>query len=589
MSLFDSASLICTPNGYKAGKLYSIKPTSGAGDLDVVRATSATRVNANGLIEIPRTNLFTNSDGNLSTYTTNSNVTDATTPINNFTNSIQFGDNSLSRLAYKRNFTPTIGIQYTLSVFVQMDDNSLPVLGTTNSTGDFGIIINANLATINPKIEQLGTTNIYRVSVSRVADSTNTQFGVVKYTTQSLKGFKITGIQLEIGNVATEYIPTTSVIRTRFAGITQDGGSANNIPRLDYTNASCPSILVEPQRTNLLLRSEEFDNAYWSKSNLTITANAETSPDGYNNADAFVESTDSVNTNHQVVRGGFSFTSGTSYTFSIFVKPNSSRSLRLAFSSAIFGTNSTFFDLQNKSVLSQTGGTASIVEYSNGYLRCSFTATATSTGSGDIFFNSANGTTRDYIGNGTTCFYLYGAQLEAGSNATSYIPTVASTVTRNADVISKSGISSLIGQTEGTVFAEVDWKSRTSVDSRIIISIQDGATANRISIGFGGTNQNQITAVAVNSSGVVAISQANLGQFPEGITKISAAYNASGIQLFVNGTAIALGALSGIYPSLNVIGLGNRNSSFFLDDRIRAAALFPTRLDNATLQQLTTL
>jgi hypothetical protein len=187
------------------------------------------------LVEPQRTNLLTNSDGNLATYTTSSNVTNATNSFNTFANAIQFGDNSLSRLAYKRNFTPTIGTQYTISVFVQMDDNSLPVLGITSTTGDFGLIINANLATLNPKVEQLGTTNIYRVSVSRIADSTNTQFGVIKYITQSAKGFRITGIQLEVGSNSTSYISTVASTVTRNADVISKTGISSLIGQTEGT------------------------------------------------------------------------------------------------------------------------------------------------------------------------------------------------------------------------------------------------------------------------------------------------------------------------------------------------------------------
>jgi len=257
MSLFEQASLIVTPNAQKAGKLYSIKPGNGAGDLDVVRATTKTRTNSLGVIEnvpinVPaldytngscpsilvepqRTNLLTNSDGNLATYTTNSNVSDAVIPINGFTNSIQFGDNSVSRVAYKRNFTPTIGVQYTLSVFVQMDDNSLPIIGLTNSTGDFSLIINGNTANINLLAQRVNDTNVYKCSASFVAITTNTQFGVAKFLTQSAKGFRITGIQLEAGSNATSYIPTLATAVTRNADVISKTGISDLIGQTEGT------------------------------------------------------------------------------------------------------------------------------------------------------------------------------------------------------------------------------------------------------------------------------------------------------------------------------------------------------------------
>ena len=220
MSLFDDASLCVTPNGQKAGKLYSIKPTDGSGDLSVTRATTATRINSSGLIE----------------------------------------------------------------------------------------------------------------------------------------------------------------------------SVANNVPRLDYTNGSCPSILVEPTRTNLVLNSAT-------------------------------------------------------------VATQTIASLAQVYTLSFYGTGTITLSGTHTATIVGTGTT-----------RKTYTFTAIV----GALVLTVSGTCTN-------------GQLEAGANATSYIPTVASTVTRNADVISKTGISSLIGQTEGTIF--VDLFSEFSFQSKDF-SVSDGTLNNRITLGY---------------------------------------------------------------------------------------------------------
>jgi hypothetical protein len=220
----------------------------------------------------------------------------------------------------------------------------------------------------------------------------------------------------------------TSATRVNANGVIETVGA--NVPLIDHTGGGCPTILVQPQRTNLVAYTEKFDNSYWVKQNITVTANSTTSPDGTNSADTFIAN--DVLTQHRFDRA-ISGTGGTTYTFSAFFKAKEYDKIALRTGNGGIG----YFNLTLGTVTSADSGvTANIVNFGNGWYRCSVSQilTTTSAMTSRINILDENGLLT-FAGNNTKGLYLWGAQLEAGSNATSYIKTEATTVTRNADVI----------------------------------------------------------------------------------------------------------------------------------------------------------
>ena len=386
---------------------------------------------------------------------------------------------------------------------------------------------------------------------------------------------------------------------------------ASGIPRLDYYTsggtAGCPALLVEPSAQNVIVQSQNWLASGWrSDATANVTTVSSTTgtldPSGTYTANAISPTSGSATHLKVGNDGSSSFTSGTIYTQSGFFKQgtgNAGRYIQLTYPAARFIQEGyANFDLQLGTVAvvsgtsADTNRAASIENYGNGWYRCRFTATCNNTGTGNGFsaiLITASGDTRAPSFSGTTTDILYGwgAQTETGSIATSYIPTTTAAVTRNAEVISLSGaVSGCIGQTEGTIYAEVD--IRNMAKETYTLEIDDGVNANRIIIRSLTNNQMRGSIVATTFSGTIGISSAT---FTSGIVKIAFAYKSGDFALSVNGAA-ALTA-SGTFTfgaSLNRITLGSvGGGGSQLNDRIRAAAIYTTRLSNDQLAELTRL
>lgn len=215
-------------------------------------------------------------------------------------------------------------------------------------------------------------------------------------------------------------------------GVMQTAGI--DVPRFTYnpTTKAFEGLLIETASTNLLTYSSQFDNAAWAKAATTITTNIIDSPDGTANADKLVE--DSSSSSHDI-RQLYTGTVSTTYIFSFYAKA-AGRSVIDIFIGGI-GVSANY-NLTNGTV---SGTGASILAVNNGWYRCSITATTTS---GSAAFNPIiilnNGITTNYTGDGISGIYLWGAQLEAGAKATSYIATTSASVPRNTDVITGTGL-----------------------------------------------------------------------------------------------------------------------------------------------------
>jgi hypothetical protein len=397
--------------------------------------------------------------------------------------------------------------------------------------------------------------------------------------------------ETNVGLVSKTFSQIITFTRASTATFTGSNGliqsAAIDVPRFDYdpVTLAAKGLLIEEQRTNLLTYSEDFSNAAWTKSNATVTANATTSPDGATTADTLVE--DTATATHYVTTPTVTVTSGVPYTFSCYVKAAGRSWVR--FADTAFSNVTAFFNVAT-GVAGTIGSSVtanSITSVGNGWYRCTITYATTTTGSTPRINVASADNTVSYTGDGTSGLFIWGAQLEAGSFATSYIPTVASQVTRSADLASVNTLSPWFNATEGTLYAEGSALAVTQTTDKIIAALSTTAVSNTFEL----YKQSNVAdaRLYMATSGVVQADFTFASVFTAGTNaKLAAAYKVNDVAMSANAATVQTDT-SATVPTITTLGIGSRGigGGATWGGHIRRITYYPRKLSAAELQAIT--
>jgi len=375
------------------------------------------------------------------------------------------------------------------------------------------------------------------------------------------------------------------------------GDSRLNYDLLNGKVVNCPHYLLEPASTNQILYSSDFTNASWTKgSNIVVESSAETSPDGSLNASKFTN----VGTSSVFV---FQLTTGATssvWTSSVFVKKGTNKYFGVSITS--FGiSNSRYqpvYNLEdgtiqaiNTSGTNITNASNSITQYPNGWYKV--TITATFAGGADqcyIVLQNTNNTdynptsgTLDWQNASLGNIYAFGAQLEAGSYPTSYIPTNGTAITRAAETADGSGDAATFNDSEGVLMAEIS--ALADDGSTRVISLSGGSqSSNNLYLNL--NNSGGLSCQVLTSGGNITLGIANINQTDN--NKIAIKYKASDYSLFLNGFEIDTDTSLNTTPiGLDRLNFDFGSGSFDFYGKTREVQYFNSVLTDAQLETLT--
>lgn len=619
-------SLALIPTGYKDGKLYSVLPESGVGDFDVVRGSGATRVNKDGLIEDVRilsgelisdgsfdtegvelvvggdfsnpsdwiltgTNLSIVNGKGVSTgsnfsaqfqqqiLTTNKtyklvfDIVDYTSGAMSLESTyygvLQAFNSVGTHTAYFTSLSQAYLKLYSQNFIGSIDNVSVKEvaadwsLGTGWSVGeDKAVCDNSGSGSRNLRQNNIATIGkTYKITLD--ADITSGfPYLVFGGTTAINSGantfYKVaTSTDIQIRNSSSNFIG--SITNISVIEITED----TDIPRIDYTDGGCPSLLLEPQSTNLIDYSEDLSS--WSGFGSPIRTGGQDDLSGNTNA----YKVEFPTTNDFIRRVGVS-TIGT-FTASIYAKKSigddfyfniDSNVGRYNFSTGLFTAGA-------------GAPTGEMIDLGNGWYRCTMTFSSTNASS-QVRLQSDSGST----------VVLWGAQLEALPYSTSYIPTSGASATRLADSVTGAGDVNTFNSTEGVLYAEI--AALANDGTFRLISLNDGTTNNTVYIGYDASS-NRITFAVRVATSFVFLNNYDISNATD-VAKIALKYKENDFALWYNGTEVSKVTSGAVFSTNTLTKLGfDRVGSLPFYGKVKDLRVFNTALTDAELQTLTTI
>lgn len=474
------------------------------------------------------------------------------------------------------------GAPCTASVYVKGDGRNVRVFcyqaaSPFTTIGSVTVdLSNGSVLSGSGTVSSLGN-GWYRISVTGAAVDTSTRLRIdlasgatLSYTGDGNSGIYIYGAQLSDSASLDPYVPTPAAAPS---------STAYYGPRFDYDPVTLApkGLLVEEARTNLFTRSEAFDDGAWPKINATITANATTAPDGTTTADKIVPS---AGVSGYIYRNT-GISSG-SAALSIYVKAAEWGFVNVIFGSSFSPASSARIRLSDGVVTSGSGFTAQSA--GNGWYRITGSSTYSTATDNTIYVIPTNSGTSNTNGDGASGIFVWGGQMEAGAFATSYIPTVASTVTRSADVATITGslFSGWYNQAQGTFVAKMTASGvyphavdvRTDSSNNVFFYAQAAGTSRtaNLDVTTGGATQASLQS---GTSATTPFKMANSVASNDFRTLINA------------GTVVS--DTSGSVPSCNQVYIGCRGgTTFFANGHIQTIQYIPNATSDTQLQTLST-
>ena len=524
-------------------------------DFEFTRATTGTRINEEGYIEDVPYNLLSYTEQLTNGYWNKINVTveaqlDIIDPKNG-RGAFKVTDTSGGGTAYLH--VPSIAdANYGRSVYARTVSGT----GTVSLLSYYGNT--NNLFTLTEQWQRF------------YVDSVTTSTGAINFYAVDFRAGDLTEVLLYAPQMTKSpdlkpYLPTTDRL---------------NLPRLNYpVYGGCPSLLVEPQRTNSITYSNNFLQSTWGGTQgLSVTLNNAVSPEGILNAATVTQ--DGTNSNPALATNA-SITIGQTYTFSMFVKNvNLNGFVRLSHVTSS-GTGC-WFNLDDGTIGTVNSVNATIQKYPNNWYRITNTFVATTGGGSLLAFlglSDANGTTA--LTGSNQSVLAYGAQLELGSYPTSYMPTSGSTFTRNEDQVQNSGLGTTdtFNSSEGVLFLESEDIDTSNQD---IVGISDGTNNNRVIIINEPNNKIRMFVQASSVSTDLTTTSTYTGY-----NKVAIKYKANDFSTFINGEKI-LTDNSGNAPSaITKLDLVNPSGASPFYGNLKAVAVYKTALTDTELANLT--